>query len=170
MTDHVGPARFTACVITVSTRTAAGVFQDRSGPILVAGLAELGLEVAGPEVVADGEPVGKALRAAIDGKFDLVVTTGGTGCTPTDRTPEQTAVLIDRPVPGIAEAIRGFGVAHGVPTAALSRGLSGFAGATLIINVPGSAGGARDALSVLSDLLVHALEQNRGSDHRRDPA
>ena len=159
--------RFRARVITVSTRTAAGVFDDRSGPILVAGLGDLGLLVDGPVVVADGEPVGTELRAAIAERLDVVVTTGGTGCTPTDRTPEQTQSLIDRPVPGIAEAIRAYGVAQGVPTAALSRGLSGFAGHTLIVNLPGSVGGARDGLQVLNGLLVHLLEQNVGSDHAR---
>ncbi|MFM7145019.1 MAG: molybdenum cofactor biosynthesis protein B [Actinomycetales bacterium] len=158
---------FRARVITVSTRTAAGVFEDRSGPVLVAGLGDLGLVVDGPVVVADGEPVAAALRAAVEERLDLVVTTGGTGCTPTDRTPEQTQSFIDRPVPGIAEAIRAFGVAQGVPTAALSRGLSGFAGHTLIINLPGSVGGARDGLHVLGGLLVHVLEQNLGSDHPR---
>ena len=167
MTAAGQPRSFRARVITVSTRTAAGVFDDRSGPILTAGLSDLGLLVEGPVVVADGEPVGAALRAAIVERVDVVVTTGGTGCTPTDRTPEQTEPLIDRPVPGIAEAIRAFGVAQGVPTAALSRGVSGFAGHTLLINLPGSAGGARDGLHVLGGLLVHALEQNLGSDHRR---
>ncbi|MBU6277647.1 MAG: MogA/MoaB family molybdenum cofactor biosynthesis protein [Actinomycetales bacterium] len=167
MTESGQPSTFRARVVTVSTRTAAGVFDDRSGPILVAGLGELGLLVEGPVVVADGEPVGVALREAIDERIDVVVTTGGTGCTPTDRTPEQTQPLIDRPVPGIAEAIRAFGVAQGVPTAALSRGVAGFAGQTLLINLPGSAGGARDGLNVLCGLLVHALEQNLGSDHRR---
>jgi molybdenum cofactor synthesis domain-containing protein len=161
---------FRARVVTVSTRTAAGVFEDRSGPILVQGLTDLGLQVDGPLVVADGAPVGDALRSAVTEGIDLVVTTGGTGCTPTDRTPEQTQPLLDRPVPGIAEAIRNYGVAQGVPTAALSRGLAGFAGATLIINLPGSAGGARDGLQVLGGLVVHALEQNLGSDHRREPA
>ena len=167
MTAAAQPRQFRARVITVSTRTAAGVFDDRSGPILVAGLGELGLAVDGPIVVADGAAVGEALRTAIADRCDVVVTTGGTGCTPTDHTPEQTQPLIDRPVPGIAEAIRAFGVGNAVPTAALSRGLSGFAGHTLIVNLPGSTGGARDGLHVLQGLLVHALEQNLGSDHAR---
>jgi molybdenum cofactor synthesis domain-containing protein len=159
-----GPRR--ALVITVSTRTAAGVWEDRSGPVLVDGLVGLGLEVTGPRVVADGEPVSVALRQAVDEDFDLVITTGGTGLTPSDRTPEMTRSIIDREIPGIAEAIRSYGAANGIATAVLSRGLAGLAGQTLVINVPGSPGGARDALSVLGPILDHALEQIPGSDHR----
>lgn len=158
-------SRRRALVITVSNRAAAGVYEDRSGPILKEGLAALGLEVAGPEVVPDGEPVALALRAAVIEGFQLVVTTGGTGLTPSDQTPEMTAAVIERQVPGIAEALRAYGAAHGVPTAVLSRGLAGLAGQTLIINVPGSPGGARDALAVLGPILPHALEQVPGSDH-----
>lgn len=158
-------SRRRALVITVSNRAAAGVYEDRSGPILKEGLAALGLDVAGPEVVPDGEPVAEALRAAVIEGFQLVVTTGGTGLTPTDHTPEMTAAVIERQVPGIAEALRAYGAAQGVPTAVLSRGLAGLAGQTLIINVPGSPGGARDALAVLGPILPHALEQVPGSDH-----
>jgi molybdenum cofactor synthesis domain-containing protein len=157
----------TALVITVSNRAAAGVYEDRSGPILVEGLAALGLEVAGPRVVPDGEPVAEALLSAIEEGFHLVVTTGGTGLTPSDHTPEMTRRVIEREVPGIAEALRAYGAAHGVPTAVLSRGLAGLAGRTLIINIPGSPGGARDALAVLGPILPHALEQVPGSDHPR---
>lgn len=158
-----GPRR--ALVITVSTRTAAGVWEDRSGPVLVEGLIGLGLDVTGPRVVADGEPVGVALRQAVAEDFALVVTTGGTGLTPSDRTPEMTRSIIDREIPGIAEAIRSYGAANGIATAVLSRGLAGLAGQTLVINVPGSPGGARDALSVLGPILGHALDQIPGSDH-----
>jgi len=94
-----------------------------------------------------------------------VITSGGTGLTPTDRTPEMTAAVIDRKVPGIAEAIRAYGVANGIPAAMLSRGIAGVAGATLIVNAPGSKGGARDAMVVLGPVLAHAVEQIRGSDH-----
>ena len=156
---------FTAHVITVSTRAAAGVWEDRSGPILVSGLEALGFVVTGPQVVSDGDPVEAALREALGA--DLILTTGGTGLTPTDRTPEATSKVIDREVPGIAEAIRAFGVANGVPTAMASRGLAGLAGTTLVINVPGSPGGAKDALTVLAPVLVHAIEQIAGSDHAR---
>lgn len=156
---------FRARVITVSNRTAAGLWQDTSGPILVSGLADLGLDVDEPVVVPDGDAVGAALRTGLDLGFDLLITTGGTGLTPTDQTPEQTLPLLDRLIPGIAEAIRATGVAGGVASAVLSRGLAGQSGRTLIINVPGSSGGARDAVAALSPFLIHALEQVRGSDH-----
>ena len=154
-----------AVVVTVSTRTAAGVWEDRSGPILVAGLTALGLEVSGPVVVADGDPVEAALRAAVADGVGLVVTTGGTGLTPADLTPEVTRRVIDREAPGIAEALRAHGVAAGVPSAILSRGIAGLAGRTLIINLPGSPGGARDGLAVLGPVLGHALDQIAGGDH-----
>ena len=156
-----------ALVVTVSTRAAAGAWDDRSGPVLRDGLIALGLEVDGPLVVADGEPVESALRDAVAAAYDLVATTGGTGLTPTDLTPEMTARVIDRAIPGIAEAVRAAGVAAGVPTAMLSRGLAGTAGRTLVINLPGSTGGVRDALAVLADVIPHALEQIPGSDHAR---
>ena len=158
-----GPYR--ARVITASTRAATGVYPDRSGPILVAGLRDLGLVVDEPVVVPDGDPVGEALRAALDVPVDVIVTSGGTGCSPTDHTPEQTSGLVDRVVPGIAEALRAEGRSSGVPTADLSRGVAGFSGSTLIVNVAGSTGAARDALVVLERLLVHALDQSRGGDH-----
>lgn len=157
----------TALVLTISTRAAAGIYEDRSGPILVDGLAALGLEVTGPRVVPDGEPVATALRDAVQEGFALVVTSGGTGLTPSDHTPEMTVRVIDREVPGIAEALRAYGAAHGVPTAVLSRGRAGLAGRTLIVNLPGSPGGARDGLAVLGPILPHALEQVPGSDHPR---
>jgi molybdenum cofactor synthesis domain-containing protein len=95
----------------------------------------------------------------------VVLTTGGTGLTPTDRTPEVTRALLDREVPGIAEAIRAYGVSNGVPTAALSRGLAGVAGDCLVVNLPGSRGGVKDGLAVLRPIHVHAAEQVVGSDH-----
>ncbi|HET7902474.1 MAG TPA: MogA/MoaB family molybdenum cofactor biosynthesis protein [Candidatus Nanopelagicales bacterium] len=156
-----------ALVVTVSTRASAGVWEDRSGPVLREGLAAMGLEVDGPVVVADGEPVEAALRDAVAAAYDLAVTTGGTGLTPTDLTPEMTARVVDREIPGVAEAIRAAGVAKGVPTAMLSRGIAGQAGRTLIINLPGSTGGVRDALAVLADVVPHALDQIPGSDHPR---
>ena len=96
-----------------------------------------------------------------------MVTTGGTGLTPTDRTPEMTSRMLDREIPGIAEAIRREGEAAGVPSAVLSRGLAGLAGATLIVNLPGSTGGVKDGMVVLSRILQHAVDQVRGGDHPR---
>lgn len=156
---------YRAMVITASNRSAAGVRPDTSGPILVAGLRELGLEVAEPLVVPDGEPVGEALRAAVASGIALILTTGGTGLSPTDRTPEMTRLVIDREVPGLADAIRGYGVQHGIATAVLSRGIAGLAGRVLIINAPGSPGGCRDAIAALSPVLLHALDQISGLDH-----
>ena len=152
-------------MLTVSTRTAAGVWEDRSGPVLRDGLISLGLAVDGPEVVADGDPVEQALRAAVTGRYDLVVTTGGTGLTPSDLTPEMTRACLERDVPGVAEAIRAYGVANGVASAMLSRAVTGIAGRTLIVNLPGSTGGVRDGLAVLAQVLDHALAQVPGSDH-----
>ena len=153
-----------ARVIVASNRAAARVYEDTSGPLLVTGLRELGCEVDAPVVVPDGEPVGDALRAARADGVDVVLTSGGTGITPTDRTPEVTRALLDYEIPGIAEAIR----AHSrdaVPTAALSRGLAGVTGRTLVVNLPGSRGGARDGLAVLGPILRHAVDQLRGGDH-----
>jgi len=158
---------FRGRVITCSTRAAAGVWEDTSGPILVAGLRELGIEVGDPVVVADGEPVLDALRAAVAEQVDLVITTGGTGHTPRDLTPEMTRQVIVRESPGLAEAIRNYGVAHGVPTAILSRGVAGMAGTTLIVNAPGSSGGAKDTIAALRPVLIHALDQIHGGDHTR---
>ncbi|WP_182379357.1 MogA/MoaB family molybdenum cofactor biosynthesis protein [Nocardioides sp. WS12] len=154
-----------ATVIVASNRAAAGVYDDTTGPLIVDALQGLGFVVAAPVVCPDGEPVGEAIAAAVAAGARVVLTTGGTGLTPTDRTPEATRPLLDREVPGVAEAIRAAGVAKGVPTAALSRGVAGIAGQTLVVNLPGSRGGVKDALAVLEPVLVHAVEQIVGSDH-----
>lgn len=156
----------TALVITASNRAAAGVYADRGGPILVQGLREMGFEVTGPIVVPDGAPVEAALREAIAAGYDVVLTTGGTGLSPTDRTPEATRAVIEREVPGLAELVRAQGVAAGVATAALSRGLAGVASSTLVVNLPGSPGGCRDGIAALRAVLPHAVDQLRGTDHQ----
>ncbi|MCW2767342.1 MAG: molybdopterin adenylyltransferase [Nocardioides sp.] len=148
-----------------SNRAAAGVYEDTTGPLIVAFLQELGFTVDAPIVVPDGDSVGSAIAAGAEGGARVVLTTGGTGLTPTDLTPEVTRPLLDREVPGIAEAIRAHGVANGIPTAALSRGLAGTVGTCLVVNLPGSRGGVKDGLEVLRPILVHAVEQVVGSDH-----
>jgi molybdenum cofactor synthesis domain-containing protein len=154
-----------AGVVVASNRASAGVYADTTGPLLVAFLGELGFLVGEPAVVPDGEPVGVAIQGFIGAGARVVLTTGGTGLTPTDRTPEVTAELLDREVPGIAEAIRSAGVAKGVPTAMLSRGIAGLVGSCLVVNLPGSRGGVKDAIEVLRPVLQHAVEQSVGSDH-----
>lgn len=156
-----------ALAITVSNRAAAGIYADRSGPVLAELLRSAGCETDGPQVIPDGAPVEQALREAVNAGYDVVVTTGGTGLTPGDLTPEMTGRVLDREIPGIADAIRRQGDAAGVPAAVLSRGLAGLAGQTLIVNLPGSTGGVRDGMAVLSRILVHAVDQIRGGDHPR---
>jgi molybdenum cofactor synthesis domain-containing protein len=154
-----------AVVITCSTRAAGGVYTDRSGPIIRDTLRGWGLRVDDVVVVADGPDVEVALREAIASGAALVVTTGGTGLTPTDRTPEATLRVLDRLVPGISEAVRLAGVQAGVPSAMLSRGISGVAGRSLVVNLPGSLGGVANGLAVLEPVVDHALGQIKGSDH-----
>ena len=158
-----------ALAVTVSNRAAAGVYEDRSGPVLVRLLAEAGCSVDGPLVVPDGEPVETALREAVTAGYDVVVTTGGTGLTPGDLTPEMTRRVLDREIPGIAEAIRAGGAAAGIPAAILSRGAAGLAGTVLVVNLPGSTGGVRDGMAVLGPILAHAVDQAHGGDHPRPP-
>jgi molybdenum cofactor synthesis domain-containing protein len=162
------PADARAVVVTASNRAAAGVYEDRSGQTLAAGLRELGFVVEGPHVRRDDAAELEAvMRAAVDVGFDVVLTTGGTGLSPTDVTPEATRAVVEREAPGIAEAIRRYGAENGVPTSVLSRGLAGVAARTLIVNLPGSTGGVRDALAVLGPLLPHVVNQLRGGDHDR---
>jgi molybdenum cofactor synthesis domain-containing protein len=153
-----------AVVVVASNRAAAGVYADRTGPMIVNWLCERGYQTPAPVVVPDGSPVRDAVAGAVADAVDVVLTTGGTGISPTDRTPEATEPLLDRRLPGLADAIRSAGLPQ-VPTAVLSRGLAGVAGQTLVVNLPGSTGGVRDGLAVLDQVLDHAVEQLHGADH-----
>ncbi len=159
------PAGARAVVVTASNRASAGVYPDRSGQTLAEGLQALGFAVDGPHVCRD-EVAGlsEVLREAVASGADVVLTTGGTGLSPTDVTPEATREVLEREAPGIAEAVRRYGEGK-VPTSVLSRGIAGTAGRTLIVNLPGSTGGVRDALAVLGPLLPHIVSQLRGGDH-----
>ena len=156
-----------ALAVTISNRAAAGIYEDRSGPVLAELLRSAGGAVDGPLVIPDGDAVAAALRDAVVAGYDVVVTSGGTGLTPADLTPEMTRRVLDREIPGIAEALRAAGAAAGVPAAILSRGLAGVAGQTLIVNLPGSTGGVRDGMAVLAPVLEHAVAQINGGDHVR---
>jgi molybdenum cofactor synthesis domain-containing protein len=156
-----------AVVVVASNRAADGVYEDESGPILAEGLRTRGFDVVGPVVVHDGEEVEAALRVAVGDAADLVVTSGGTGLTSKDLTPEMTSRVVDYEVPGIAEAIRAAGLAK-TPHAALSRGIAGVAERTLIVNLAGSKGAAKDGLAVLTaELVEHAVSQLHDGDHDR---
>jgi len=155
-----------AQVVTVSDRSSRGERADTNGPLLASLLVELGLTVGEVVVVPDEvAAVQAALRAAVAGGVDLVLTTGGTGLSPRDVTPEATRPLLEREAPGLSEALRHRN-ADAVPTAVLSRGVSGTIGRTLVVNLPGSSGGVRDGVAVLAPVIGHALAQLRGGgDH-----
>lgn len=160
------PDRSEAIVVTVSTRAAAGTRPDTVGPDIVARLAAAGWTVE-PEsrVIADDQPDLAALLADLaDAGYHLIVTTGGTGLTPTDRTPEATSRVADRLVPGLAELMRAAGTAS-TPLAALSRGVVGARRETLIVNLPGSPAGAAESLDAVLPVLRHAVDQLGGGHH-----
>lgn len=154
-----------AVAVVASTRAASGVYEDRTGPALRAWFEGRGWE-SRVVVVADGDAVGEAIADAIGSGIDVVVTTGGTGVAPSDVTPEQTAPLLERALPGLAEAVRARGSGQ-VPTAVLSRGLAGVSGRTVVVNLPGSPGGVRDGIDVLDPVIGHLLDQLGGGDHVR---
>jgi molybdenum cofactor synthesis domain-containing protein len=154
-----------AVVITASTRAFSGVYEDRSGQILLEGLKELGYSIEGVQVLPDEvAPLSDAIKYAIECEIDLVVTSGGTGISPFDVTPEATAPLVEKVMPGILEAFRAYS-REKVPTTDLSRGVAGITKKSLIINLPGSPGAAKDGLVVIERLASHIHEQLAGHDH-----
>lgn len=155
-----------AAVITCSNRSASGERPDDSGELLASMLSASGHDIVFRRVVPDDlQQIRGAVTDAIDAGADTVLTTGGTGIAPTDVTPEAVGSMLDRQIPGIAEALRLAG-REKVPTSVLSRGVAGTIGATIVVTLPGSPGGVRHGMGVLSPLLDHAIAQLSGADHK----
>jgi molybdenum cofactor synthesis domain-containing protein len=154
-----------AAIITASARASAGIYEDTSGEILKTGLQALGYDVTNVVIVPDDvKQISDAIAAALSAHVDLIITTGGTGISPSDVTPEATAPHIQKLMPGIPEALRAYS-REKVPTADLSRGVAGTHGNSLIINLPGSPGAVKDGLVIIERLAGHIHEQLRGKDH-----
>jgi molybdenum cofactor synthesis domain-containing protein len=160
------PTRGRAVVVVVSTQAAADPALDRTGPVIAGWLREREFTVPEPVIVADGGPVAETVTSELLADARVVITTGGTGVTPTDRTPEAVAPLLDLELPGVIEEIRRRGLAGAGPTALLSRGVAGIAsGGAFVVTLPGSRGGVADGLAVLDGLLDHVLAQVHGEGH-----
>lgn len=156
---------FTAAIITASDRAAQGIYQDESGELLAQGLKELGFDVTSRKILPDNvEEITQGIASALISRVNLIVTTGGTGISPSDVTPEATAPHIQKLLPGVSESLRAYGRAK-TPFADLSRGLAGINGNTAIINLPGSPNAVRDGLVIFEQILPHLMSQLSGQDH-----